>query len=71
VEFLKQNIKSKKGEVMDKNLAIEESAVFRRVWNFVVPLDKIGKNGSIQSIPPLTKNSFRRNRRRKKKKSAC
>jgi len=56
---------------MDKNLVIEESAVFRRVWNFVVPLDKIVKNGSIQSIPPLTKRSFRKNRRLKTKKSAC
>jgi len=56
---------------MDKNLVIEEVEVFRRVWNFVLPLDKMGKSSPIQSIPPLIKKSFRKNRRRKTKKSAC
>jgi hypothetical protein len=60
----KSRIKLKKGEVM------EETKEFHRVWNFVVPLQKIGNEGNIQSIPPLIKNSFRKNRRRKTK-SAC
>ena len=66
----KSRIKLKKGEVMGKLLVIEETEEFHRVWNFVVPLHKMGNNNPIQSIPPLTKNSFRKNRRRKTK-SAC
>jgi hypothetical protein len=68
VKLSKYNKRPKKGEVMNKNLVIEEAEVFHRVWNFVVPLDKMGKNNPIQSIPPLTKTSFRKNRRRKTKK---
>ena len=56
---------------MRKLLAMEGTEEFHRVWNFVVPSHKMGDNGQIQSIPPLTKKSFRKNRRRKTKKSAC
>jgi hypothetical protein len=62
---------SKKGEVMGKLLVMGETEMFHRVWNFVVPLDNMGKNNPIQPIPPLTKNSFRKNRRQKTKKRAC
>ena len=66
----KSRIKLKKGEVMGKILALGETEKFHRVWNFVVPSHKMGNNNPIQSIPPLTKNSFRKNRR-KRTKSAC
>jgi len=56
---------------MKKLLLMEEPEGFHRVWNFVVPLHKIGNIGHIQSIPPLTKSSFKKNRRRKTRKSAC
>ena len=62
--------KDKKGEIMGKLLVIGEKEEFHRGWNFVVPLHKMGNNNLIQSIPTLTKNSFRKNSR-KKSKSAC
>ena len=45
---------------MGKNFVVEETEGFRRVWNFVVPLSKLGNNGHIQSIPPLTKKLFQK-----------
>ena len=45
----------KKGEVMGKLLDMEEREEFHRVWNFVVPLQKLSSNKHIQAIPPLTK----------------
>jgi hypothetical protein len=54
---------------MGKLLVMDERDQFHRVWNFVVPWHEIGI-GRIQSIPPLTKNSFRK-KRRKKTKNAC
>jgi hypothetical protein len=56
-----------KGEVMRKLLIMQERDGFHRVWNFVVPLHKIGNNGNIQSIPPLTKNSPIKKRKTRKK----
>jgi hypothetical protein len=56
---------------MGKNLVMDETEEFHRVWNLIVPLHKLGNNGHIQSIPPLTKNPFRKNERRKTKKRAC
>jgi hypothetical protein len=56
---------------MGKNLVMEEREAFHRVWNFVVPLSKVGNSSHIQSIPPLKKSSFRKNRQRKAGKSAC
>jgi hypothetical protein len=55
---------------MGKDFVIETEE-FHRVWNFVVPLNKIHDNGHIQSIPLLTNNSFGKNRRKKTRKSAC
>ena len=46
---------------MGKLLDMEEREEFHRVWNFVVPLEKLSSNKHIQAIPPLTKNSFRKN----------
>ncbi len=66
----KSRTRLKKGEVMGKLLVIGEIEEFHRVWNFVVPLHKNGNNNPIQSIPALTKNSFRKNRRRNTK-NAC
>ena len=57
-----------KGEILRKLLVLEEREGFHRVWNFVVPLHKMG-NSRIQSIPPLTKN-FHIKIRKAKKKSA-
>jgi len=42
---------------------------FHRVWNFVVPLRKLGNNSRIQSIPPLSKNSVKKIRKARKKSS--
>lgn len=50
---------------------MEETEGFHRVWNFVVPLNKMGNNGHIQSIPPLTKKLFRKKQTTKDKKSRC
>lgn len=66
----KNRTRFKKGEVMGKLLVIGEKEGFHRVWNFVVPLHEMDDNNSIQSIPALTKNSFRKNKRRNTK-SAC
>ena len=57
----------KKGEVMGKLLVMEEREEFHRVWNFVVPLHKLGSNSHILAIPPLTKNYSRKHRRAKKR----
>jgi hypothetical protein len=56
---------------MGKQLVAEEIWGLHRVWNFVVPFNKVGNNGNIQSIPPLNKSSFRKKRKRKARKSAC
>jgi hypothetical protein len=52
---------------MRKLLVMEEREEFHRVWNFVVPLHKLINNSSIQSIPPLTKNSPVKMRKVRKK----
>jgi hypothetical protein len=49
---------------MGKSLAMEEREGFRRVWNFVVPLHKLGNNNHFQSIPSLTKNSLKTTRKK-------
>jgi hypothetical protein len=52
---------------MRKNSGMEEREEFHRVWNFVVPLNKMDYNRSIQSIPPLNKDSSATTRKTKKK----
>jgi hypothetical protein len=52
---------------MRKISGMEEREDFHRVWNFVVPLHKMTNNSSIQSIPPLTKDSPITIRKAKKK----
>jgi hypothetical protein len=55
---------------MGKNWAMEEKEGFHRVWNFLVPLHKLGNNNRFQSIPPLTKNSPKKIRKTKKKNAS-
>jgi hypothetical protein len=52
---------------MRKLLAMGETDKFHRVWNFVVPSHKMGNDNPIQSIPLLTKKSFRKDRRKRTK----
>jgi len=40
---------------MGRIIAIEEKEEYHRVWNFVVPLNALGNDESIKSIPPLPK----------------
>jgi hypothetical protein len=55
---------------MKSLLVMEEKDEFRRVWNFVVPLHKLGNNSSIQSIPPLTKSSLEKMGRARRKRAS-
>ena len=63
----KHNKVLRKVEIMRKLFIIEERDRFHRVWNFVVPLPRMGNNNRIQSIPPLTKNSKIKIRKKRKK----
>jgi hypothetical protein len=66
----KYNKVLRKVEIMRKLFIIEEREGFHRVWNFVVPLPRMGNNNSIQSIPPLTKNSKIKIRKERKKSTS-
>jgi hypothetical protein len=52
---------------MAKLEAIVEREEFHRVWNLIVPLHSLGDNSPVRSIPPITKNSPRKNKGRQKK----
>jgi hypothetical protein len=66
----RKNKALKIGEFMKSHLVMEEKDEFRRVWNFVVPLHKLGNNSSIQSIPPLTKSSLEKMGRARRKRAS-